>query len=87
MNVQDVVFQNVFMHPTFPEIDERNIDRITPVREKTLTLDLSLFRGTLSFLKIQTDKTGTPANLITFWFVILLFLQASFLNSMDLSAL
>ena len=47
LNVQDVVFQKVFMHPTFPEIDEHNIDCITPVREKTLTLDLSLFRGSV----------------------------------------
>ena len=47
LNVQDVVFQDVFMHPTFPEIDECSIDRITPVREKTLILDLSLFRGSV----------------------------------------
>ena len=71
MNVQGVVFQNVFMFLTYLVIDERKIDHITPGREKIHLGPKPLPRQcTLSFLENLSDKTGTPANFITFWFDI-----------------
>ena len=68
------------MHPTFPEIDECSIDRITPVREKTLILDLSLFRGSVpsAFWKFQQIKPAhqqiwSPSGLSYFFFFKVLF--------------
>ena len=51
--------------------DERKIDHVTPSREKIHLGPKPLPRQcTLSFLENRSDKTGTPANLITFWFDI-----------------
>ena len=79
MNVQGVVFQNVIMHLTYLVMEERKIDHITPGWEKINLGPKRLPRQwTLSFKKENlTDKTGTPANLITFWFNILLILILS----------
>ena len=58
MNVQGVVFQNVFMLLTYLVIDERKIDHVAPVVEKKFTLDPSLFRDSVpsAFWKIDQIK-------------------------------
>ena len=65
------VLKRVNMLLTNLVIDERKIDHITPGREKIHLGPKPLPRQcTLSFLENRSDKTGTPANLITFWFDI-----------------
>ena len=65
LNVQGVVFQNVFMHRTYLLIDERKIDRITSGREKINIGPKPLLRQcNLCFLENLTGKTGTPENFL-----------------------
>ena len=52
LNVEGVVFQNMFMHLTYRVIDERNIDRITSDLEKIHLVSKPPPRQcTLSFLE------------------------------------